>query len=433
MPGHKVLIVDPNPRASLSARRILLGEDHEVLVANGVADAVRVAEQHDPDVVVLDAELAAPYTLRELARVTHPELDIVLTVGHSKVTPVPALEDVRIAATVRKPFMAAALVEAVDRAVGANEDPTVDGIEAIASPFDTIEDDPDVTPRAQWLANRIGSELPGVNDNPIQRRLLTRACALALEEEALSNRPAPSADGEIALEGRVGPIPIEQIFHLAENMPGRVGLCFARGEQRIELYFEDRMLVFGRGHALPPGYTLGGFLVDQGAITPDDLEQFLREQSSPFVRLGEQLERLGYVPREAVTRALVSQVQLFASEAIRWIGSTFTILRDVRFPEAAESADVQLPVAFVLLEGMRQLDEWSRVVDQIGGLSAVPVRRSDFDERAVEGLSPRERFLLLHVDGESNVEEVARRARRPAFDVCCALAELRGRRLLTVA
>ncbi|MEQ8278649.1 MAG: DUF4388 domain-containing protein [Deltaproteobacteria bacterium] len=537
----KIVVVDPNPRVTLSAHRILSGECHDVFAANGIADAVRITQREKPDVVVLDAELAAPYTLRELAQATHHELALVLTSTHSTTMTPEVMEGVRIVGVVEKPFSAGALVDAVE-IVDEFEEPTLSGIDALddalfataqdtpeadppeatleisleppaattpevvvvhdsrdatvqivpadldfihrAQPpgatsapdaatelgaaaaetqdaatalgsaaveadehgvdteesleeaprapsaqhvFDTIEDDPDVTPRARQLADRICHEFPGLGQDAIHRRLLDRACALALEDEA---EKAPLTRGQVVLQGSVGPVPVEQVFHLAENMPGRTGLTFTRGEQRIELYFEDRYLVFARGEGLSPGYALGAFLVDQGAIEPEDFEKFLAEQSSPFIRIGEQLVRHGYVEIEAVKNALVAQVQLYASEAIRWIGSTFSIQRDVDLPEPATTADVQLPVAFVLLEGMRQLDEWDRVIEQIGGLSAVPVR---LDTEETAALSPRERHLLSHVDGTRSVEDVAKRACRPTFDVCCSLAELRGRRLLTVA
>ncbi len=428
MPRMKIVVVDPNPRVTLSAHRILSGESHDVFAANGIADAIRVAQREDPDVVVLDAELAAPYTLRELAQVTRSDLAVVLTSAHAARPTPDVIEDVRIAATVEKPFTAGALVAAVEEAAAFDEEPTLSGIEALQDHlFETIEDEPDVTPRARQLADRICDEFPGLGRDAIHRRLLDRACALALEDEADKK---PLASGQVVLQGSVGPVPIEQVFHLAENMPGRVGLTFTRGEQHIDLFFQDRYLVFARGEGLPPGYALGGFLVDQGAIEADALERFLLDQTTPFSRIGEQLIHLGYIDGDAVQRALFAQVQQYASEAIRWLGSTFSILRDVEFPEAARNAGVQLPVAFVLLEGMRQLDEWDRVVEQIGGLSAVPVRL-DTDE--TPALSPRERFLLDHVDGRTSVEDVARKARRPAFEVCCALADLRGRRLLTVA
>ncbi len=523
----KIVVVDPNPRVTLSAHRILSGECHDVFAANGIADAVRITQREKPDVVVLDAELAAPYTLRELAQATHHELALVLTSAHGTTMTPEVMEGVRIVGVVEKPFSAGALVDAVE-VVDEFEEPTLSGIDALddglfvtaqdaaqedppeatleialeppaattpevlvvhdsrdatvqivpedldfihrakppgatsapdaatelgaaaveadehgvvteesldeapSSPstqhvFDTIEDDPDVTPRARQLADRICHEFPGLGQDAIHRRLLDRACALALEDEA---EKAPLTRGQVVLQGSVGPVPVEQVFHLAENMPGRTGLTFTRGEQRIELYFQDRYLVFARGEGLSPGYALGAFLVDHGAIEPQDLEKFLAEQSSPFIRIGEQLVRHGYVETEAVKNALVAQVQLYASEAIRWLGSTFSIQRDVDLPEPAITADVQLPVAFVLLEGMRQLDEWERVIEQIGGLSAVPVR---LDTEETAALSPRERHLLSHVDGTRSVEDVAKRARRPTFDVCCSLAELRGRRVLTVA
>jgi hypothetical protein len=275
-------------------------------------------------------------------------------------------------------------------------------LDAVLMGSDTIDDEAEVPPRARYLAERIGHEIPGLNNDPINRHLLLRACAFALEEEealspATGFEPITPADlllaedlettGEMVLEGRVGPVPIEQVFQLAEFMPGRTCVRFVKDERRIELFFEDRHLVYAQDDQKRDG-----------------------EDADPAER-----------------------AQRLATETIHWSGATFELLRDVSLPEAAERARVELPVPLVLLEGLHRLEEWKKVLARVGGLGAVPVRIGDGEPTEIVDLTPSERRLLVAVDGRCSIEELTKQAHGSPFDVVRALADLRDRRVVTVA
>lgn len=309
----KILIVDPNAGASANARRFLLGVFDEIFVARGVAEGVRIAERESPSVVILDADLAAPYTMHNLARVLDEGAHVILagTSPEAEKMLFVAIEDVRIAGVVRKPYESSELVDIIGQLTApGDEDPTVDALPAIPA-FDTIQDPPEVSAEAERLAAKIESELPGLIEDPDYRRLIARVAALAVEKETLDPdtvevfESEPPTTGEIALEGRIGPIPAEHVFQLAENMAGPVAVSFARGDDRVDLYFEDRHLV----HATGTGSTA-------------DLD----------------IQRLVVV-------------------ALGWNGADFVIKKGVSFPQTPAEA---LPVPFVLLEGMRLLDEATR-------------------------------------------------------------------------
>ena len=308
----KILIVDPNAGASANARRFLLAAFDEIFVARGVAEGVRIAERESPAVVILDAELAAPYTMHNLGRVLGEGAHVILagTSPEAEKMLFVAIEDIRIAGVVRKPYEASQLIDIVGQLTApGDEDPTVDALPAI--PFDTIQDPPEVSAEAERLAAKIESELPGLIEDPEYRRLIARVAALAVEKETLDPdtvevfESEPPTTGEIALEGRIGPIPAEHVFHLAENMLGPVAVRFSRGDDRIDLYFEDRHLVHGTG----TGSTA-------------DLD-----------------------------------IQRMVVAALGWNGADFVIKKGVSFPQTPAEA---LPVPFVLLEGMRLLDEATR-------------------------------------------------------------------------
>lgn len=408
MPRAKVLVVDPNPGITMAARNVLVVEGYEAFVAGNVADAIRIANQAYPDMVVLDADLAVPPTLQALAQATRPNLEVILAVSSNDPTSI-QLDDVRVVATIQKPFAPAALIDAIQRAVPeGDEDPTVEAFEPVDDAIISVETD---TAAAGF--ETIEEEI-------------------TFEDATTADTTPPTPGGVVALEGRVGPVPIEQIFHLAENMPGQVSLRFERAGQCIELFFVGRNLVFGSGLGLPPGFTFGRFLVDDGAIDAEILEDFVREHASAFRLLGKQLVRLGYIEPGALVRALERQLKLLVAEILRWPDAEFTLLRDVALPEVARTSGVALPVTYVLLEGMQKLDEWRRVLGEVGGLSAIPVR-IDTADPPIDRLTPSQRALLAQVNGLRNVEDLARTARRPTYDVCQALAHLRHWRMVTVA
>ncbi len=100
-------------------------------------------------------------------------------------------------------------------------------------------------------------------------------------------------------------------------------------------------------------------------------------------------------------------------------------------PALAESARLGLPVASVVMEGFRRVDEWRLVEEGLGNFEAVlqkdPVA---IEQGGVDRLPKHEQRLLAMVDGEHTVREIIEQSHMSSFDACKVLYQLLEARLV---
>ena len=115
----RVLVVDDDPAVAKLLRLVLEAAGHEVLIANDGSRGLALALRQPPDLVFLDilmSGMSGTATLRALAddpRTQAIPVVVVSALSRDEVGGIP--DDVEIAAYVRKPFTASALVELAAR------------------------------------------------------------------------------------------------------------------------------------------------------------------------------------------------------------------------------------------------------------------------------------------------------------------------------
>jgi CheY-like chemotaxis protein len=144
----RILLVDDNPNAQRIGERILTDEGYEVVtVSNGDSALIRL-EDADPDVVVTDAVMPgrSGYDICRYVKMSprHRHVRVVLTAGVTE-----SLDDAEVQraggdATLRKPFEASVLLEALRPLA----DAAASEREANGSPAESGHRAPD----AQWTA-----------------------------------------------------------------------------------------------------------------------------------------------------------------------------------------------------------------------------------------------------------------------------------------
>jgi hypothetical protein len=140
--------------------------------------------------------------------------------------------------------------------------------------------------------------------------------------------------------------------------------------------------------------------------------------------------KLGYLRAEDLTRALTRQTSELVYEALRWRRGRYRFSRLATRPEAA-AARLGVPVSNILMEGLRRVDEWRLVEEQIRSFDEV--YRPDLDAVARfdrHHLSREERAVLDAVDGRRSVREIVRVTKMGSFDVGKILFQLLTSRLV---
>lgn len=469
MVAARLLIVESNPGALIVARNVLAREGHTIVTAGDVMDGLARARQTQPDVVLLDGALAEPEILRELSRMSELPLPLILLVpkglGPSLLDTlsVEALRpDLVVVEVVEKPFLADRLFRAVEKAlqlarltkvevgfetISEEETDTLDAelsCEVLhvadvgsvdsgqpATPLAQLRNLLDLGPskRAKWLAARIMAMLP--SGARVEPSAMQRACEEALEEEEIFGR-VEDVNGDMVMSGRIGIVAFDQVLQVAEAIPRTVCVRFEQSDKAIEIFLRDHAVFFARQRDMPDIFGLGRFLVDGGFIDGKELTRFMLMHSRGGQLLGEVLVQEGLILRSQLQLALIRQTEALVFEVARWASGRFQIAADPSVPEAADLAGVSLSIPPLLMEALRRLDEWKRVVEEIGAVDAVPTRIGEGNEALMNRLTTTQRFLLDAVDGRRTIQDLVTRTHRPVFDVWEALQDLRASELVTL-
>ena len=256
-----------------------------------------------------------------------------------------------------------------------------------------------------------------VDDSATIRRIVRRTLSQAGYEVAVA------VDGRDALE-----VAQQQVFDLILVdfvMPHMNGLRFVQAMRQVSnLEHVPVVLMSAKADRI------GRYLLRESLIDREDLDRILKNRGPNRGLLGTQLVKLGYISLEELRGVLVQQTSELIYEALRWRRGEFRFVRFASRPEA-EDADLGLPVASILMEGLRRVDEWRLIEEQLHSFDAIP-RRDEEALRTVdlERFAPDERRVLAIIDGASTVGEIVERSQLSSFEVCKVIFQMATSRLV---
>ena len=154
------------------------------------------------------------------------------------------------------------------------------------------------------------------------------------------------------------------------------------------------------------------------------------EMDRPKRLLGATLLAFGKITESQLRSALTRQSSELLYEVLRWSKGRFDFRAGPVDP-AASSAQLGLPVASVVMEGFRRVDEWRVLERTVGSFDNVLVR----DEIALRQLDmgtipTREKAVLDAVDGERSVRAILLASHLSSFDACRVLVQFLEARVL---
>ena len=318
-----------------------------------------------------------------------------------------------------------------------------------------------------------------------------------LREIAAAARGIDFGEGAMALAGDIATIPIGAVLQMlqVESQTGVILVSNWRSEVTITMRAGLIDLVQSRGAG--DEFRLGRFFVEEGLVTPEGIDALTRDQGRgrsdaarrkksearaldaegsaglpghagdeasdaregrsssipppppgvsltrlpgvtppggvPRLLLGDALLQAGRVTAEQLKSALARQSSELIYEVLRWPRGHFEY-RVQPSPPLAQRAQLGLPVASVVMEGFRRVDEWRLVEAGLGSFEAVLVRDPvaiDALPRHDDGaLSRQERLVLDVIDGERTVREIIAASHMSSFDACRILMQLLEARLV---
>ncbi|HLK36168.1 MAG TPA: DUF4388 domain-containing protein [Polyangiaceae bacterium] len=257
----------------------------------------------------------------------------------------------------------------------------------------------------------------------------------------------------IVLSGDMSGIPIGAVLQMLQ-IEGQTGaLVVTDGRIEITISVRSGLIDLVQARGAEREFRLGRYFVEHGLVSSDDIDRILRD-NAPTPRppppeavrrgalpkeepstagrrlLGDLLVDAGRVTREQLRDALARQSSELVYDVLRWARGRFEFRREA-LPALAESARLGLPVASVVMEGFRRVDEWRLVEEGLGSFESV----LQADAAAVEAvgvgrLAKSEQRLLAMIDGERTVREIIRASHMSSFDACKILYQLLEARLV---
>lgn len=324
-------------------------------------------------------------------------------------------------------------------------------LDAITKPFD-----------AKALVTAIENALRRVNTARSSARLPEAPSA---EVPAVVSQPETlrevTSEGP-PLAGDLGVIPIGAVLQLlqAENQTG-VLVCtsnarapFGSTNAEVRATFRAGVIDLVQSTGAGDEFRLGRFFVEEGVLSSSELEAFLRDKpgwpwpaSMPLAvaptptvivsaedalapsraahtPLGMALVAAGKVSQAQLRAALTQQSSELLYEVLRWTRGRFE-LRHEPPSDLAQGARLGLPVASVVMEGFRRVDEWRALERTIGNFDDVLFRDDTaFGTLDIASLPHRERAVLDAVDGDRSIRAIIAASHLSSFDACRILVQL---------
>jgi hypothetical protein len=227
-------------------------------------------------------------------------------------------------------------------------------------------------------------------------------------------------------------------------------------KSEVTITMRSGLIDLAQSRGVGDEFRLGRFFVEEQIVTPAEIDAILRdargtksgetpsladaptptsaffdsmlppsngEPSSKRILLGDALTQSGLVTADQLKSALARQSSELVYEALRWPKGWFEF-RVAVAPSLARSAQLGLPVASVVMEGFRRVDEWRLVEQGLGSFESVLMRDPvAIDALPIDDLARPERVVLEVIDGQRTVRDIIAASHMSSFDACRILLQ----------
>ncbi len=166
-----------------------------------------------------------------------------------------------------------------------------------------------------------------------------------------------------------------------------------------------------------PKEYLGRFLVNHGYMDEDPVNEAVARQQEEQKLLGKILVNMGLITEEDLHQMLQLKAEESIYDIFTWEEGEFQFL-DNELPEHT-MIRMNLDVQWLVLEGSRRVDEWSRLKETIPSPQCVPVIVGDFDLTEASEIDER---ILSWIDDDRSIEDISQEAETGLFQVATVLA-----------
>ena len=229
----------------------------------------------------------------------------------------------------------------------------------------------------------------------------------------------------MALVGNLRDFALHDFLSLVARGYKTGSLVLRRPDAAATLYFDRGKLI---SVVRPQGKErLGDMLVRTGKITPAQLQQALAVQATGNrLPIGQILVELGYIAAPVVDASVRQVIETTVYDLFTWHEGQFEFKAGEAPPPDQFQTPVPLLVENLIMEGVRRVDEMSRIVALIP--SSGMIVRTAPHLREANGEEPRlsveEWRVVARIDEQSTIDDLAQRMDVSSFEVSSVLYRL---------
>jgi CheY-like chemotaxis protein len=253
------------------------------------------------------------------------------------------------------------------------------------------------------------------------------------EREAGHDGIAEALPFDAALAGDLAIISIADVLLLLQDRgyTGTLGLSHARA--RLEIFLSGGRVDFASARGVSEEFLLGRFLVSGGHISESVLTDVLEERQNAGTKdlLGAHLCTRGLLTPAGLRKAMAKQTSALVYESLRWGSGRFVFLPQVELSPMAREAALGLSVDGLIIEGLRRVEEWRVIEQEIGDFDMTFVRNEDKLQAFGRGHLLREEAAVVElVNGKNTVRDIVQISKMGSYDVTQVLFRLLRSKLI---
>lgn len=239
-----------------------------------------------------------------------------------------------------------------------------------------------------------------------------------------SSRPVPAHStvhatdagphGRVVREGEIRPTTVPILFHELSEAKATGFLTATQGDLRKVVQLGDGHVLFASSNHRED--RVSQLLLKNGVLSLKDLMRALEAMIATNDRLGEVLVRFKLLSATDVENWIRAQVREIVYSLFHWTRGRYVFENR---PPDAETIIIGAPADVFVLEGVRRIESWARVYEEVGGL-ATEYRATRDMPKIVRDLPllPAEKAILAQCDTPTPLEEICEASDLSDYDVC---------------
>ena len=401
MPGETILVVDDSPTICKLVELSLTKAGYRVETARTGEGGIEAAQAHPPDLILLDfllPDLKGDDVCRAISgNVSLAQVPVIVMSAKGEDIGECFAVMTNVVNIISKPFSPEALLAVVGH--------TLDKVGT----------------------RSMSPEAGAGSDSGIH-------IAALIASEAKDESPRrETTDFGAALAGDLAIISIADVLLLLQDR-GYTGVVnLTHGRARMDIYLGQGRVEFAGAQGVADEFLLGHFLSSGGHLSQDTLAEVIEERrrEGSTELLGAYLCARGLLTQSGLHKAMAKQTSALVFESLRWGSGRFTFRPLVELSAQAREAALALAVDGLILEGLRRVEEWRVIEQEIGDFDMTFVRNEDKLASYGRGHLLREEATIADlVNGRNTVRDLIQISKMGSYDVTQVLFRLLRSKLI---